>query len=240
MTVLRSQPLPGTRIDPRYPDSDGRFMGDTDFHHQAMNWLYEALQDHFAGQPVYVASNLIYYFQEGDPLSRRDPDVLVARGVGTHLRRSYRIWEEKVIPCTLFEIASRNTWRVDMGEKRELYARLKVKEYFVFDPEARYVKPVLQGFRTQRGKSVPMKPAADGSLLSKELGLRLVPEGTMLRLVNVGTDERVLTRLERAEREAARAAQIAEQAAMVRQRAEALQEEVDRLRALLGITKEKE
>src|SRR5947209_7200603 len=104
--------LPGTVPDPRYPDSDGRFMGETDFHNVAMVWLREALQDHFAGQAVYVASNLIWYFQEGDPRSRRDPDVLVARGVGSHRRRSFRIWEEKVTPCTLFEIASRRTWRV--------------------------------------------------------------------------------------------------------------------------------
>lgn len=220
MNILVSQDLPGTRIDPRYPDSDGRFMGDTDFHHLAMVWLREALQDHFAGQPVYVASNLIYYFKEGDPQSRRDPDVLVAKGVGAHLRRSYRIWEEKVIPCTLFEIASRNTWRVDVGEKRELYAGLRVKEYFIFDPEAKYIKPALQGFRTQRGKSVPMKPAADGSLVSKELGVRLMPEGTMLRLVDIRTGERVLTPSERAEQQEERAEQQAERVAQEKARAE--------------------
>ena len=40
---------------------------------------------------------------------------LVAKGVlGKHFRRSYRLWEEGVIPCTLFEIASEETWRVDL------------------------------------------------------------------------------------------------------------------------------
>jgi hypothetical protein len=199
MNRVTTAPLPGTVYDPRYPDQDGRFMGDTDFHSVALIWLREALEDHFADQPVYVASNLIYYFQEGDPTSRRDPDVLVSKGVGKHRRRSYRIWEEKVVPCTLFEIASKRTWRVDLNEKRELYASLGVKEYFVFDPEGCYVKPVLHGFRTVRGRSAAMKPAADGSLVSKQLGLRLVPEDAMLRLIDLRTDQPVLTRSERSQ-----------------------------------------
>ena len=45
-------PLPGTVPDPRYPDEDGRFMGDTDFHNVAMTDLKQALQDHFADEPV--------------------------------------------------------------------------------------------------------------------------------------------------------------------------------------------
>jgi hypothetical protein len=213
-------PLPGTVPDPRYPDEDGRFMGDTDFHNVAMTDLKQALQDHFADEPVYVASNLIYYFKEGDPTSRHDPDVLVARGVGKHRRRSYRIWEEKVVPCTLFEIASKRTWRVDINEKPELYASLGVREYFVFDPEGCCAKPVLRGFRTVRGRPVSMKPAADGSLVSKQLGLRLVPEGEVLRLIDLETGQPVPTRAERAEQE--------------RERAEALAAEVERLRALLA------
>src|SRR5437868_11146218 len=80
---------PGTAPDPMYPDSDGRFMGDTDFHAHAQIQLREGLQDFFADVPdVYVGSNLIYYYEQGNPRKRRDPDVLVARGVGKHLRRS--------------------------------------------------------------------------------------------------------------------------------------------------------
>ncbi len=227
MNLLPTPPLPGTVEDPRYPDSDGRFMGDTDFHSDALIWLRGALEQYFTGQNVYVACNLIYYYQEGDSGSRKDPDILVARGVGTHRRRSYRIWEEKVVPCTFFEIASRRTWRVDLGEKRRLYAELGIKEYFVFDPEDRYITPALQGFRPRKGQSVPMKPARDGSLLSRELGLRLVPEGAMLRLIDLRTGQRVLTPSEFAEQEQERAEQE-------RHRADELQAEVERLRALLA------
>jgi Uma2 family endonuclease len=223
MTDVAAPPLPGTQLDPRYPDSDGRFMGDTDFHNLAMILLREGLEDHFADvADVYVASNLILYYQHGDPTRRRDPDVLVAKGVGKHKRRSFRVWEEKTLPCTLFEIASRKTWRVDLNEKRQLYAALKIKEYFVFDPEARYFDPSLQGFRPAKGRSVALKPAADGSLISKELGLRLVPEGEMLRLIDVKSGQPILTRSERAAaaeaRNATLAAEVAELKARLRER----------------------
>ncbi len=217
MNDVATVPLPGTRIDPRYPDSDGRFTGDTDYHNIAMILLREGLEDHFAEVPdMYIASNLILYYREGDPASRRDPDVLAAKGVGKHRRRSFRVWEEKAVPCTLFEIASKKTWRADLHEKRQLYAALRVKEYFLFDPEGRYLDPPLQGFKLVKGKSVPMKPAKDGSLMSRELGLILVPEGEMLRLIDRKTGQPVLTRSERAA---------------------ALAQEVERLRTLLTADK---
>ncbi len=64
-----------------------------------------------------------------------------------------------------------------------------------------------------------MRPAADGSLISKQLGMRLVPEGEILRLIDLATGQPILTPTEQAERE--------------RQRAESLEAEVRRLQALL-------
>jgi Uma2 family endonuclease len=208
-----AKPLPGTVLDPLYPDEDGRPMGDTDYHSAALIWLRQALEDFFAPVlDVYIATNLILYYEHGNPKARRDPDVLVARGVvGKHMRRSFRVWEEGVLPCTLFEIISRKNWRVDMGEKRLLYARLSIEEYFVFDPEARYVDPPLQGFHSRKGRPVAMKPARDGSLKSRELGLRMIPEGGMLRLYDLKTGEPVLTREERAAELAAQVAALQEE-----------------------------
>jgi Uma2 family endonuclease len=204
------KPLPGTVEDPRYPDSDGRFMGETDFHNVAMIAVREALEDFFADRPdVYVASNIVMYYRHGDPKARKDPDVLFARGVvGKHKRRSFRVWEEKVVPQVLFEIASRRTWRNDLDDKRLLYASIGVREYFVFDPERRFVKPVLQGFRTLKGQSVPIKAKGDGSLTSRELGLALIPEGDLLRLIDRSTGQPVLTRSERAHQLAAEVEQL--------------------------------
>jgi Uma2 family endonuclease len=197
MSSVISRPLPGTVPDPRYPDSDGRFMGDTDFHNHAMREIVETLEDFYAPEPdVYIASNLIMYYEEGEPAKRKDPDVLLAKKVGKHKRRSFRVWEEKTFPSVLFEIASKKTWKNDVGEKRDLYTRINIKEYFIFDPEERYLDPPLQGFRTGHGKSIPMTPNADGSLTSKEMGLILFVDGSSLRFKDAATGEVLPTRWE--------------------------------------------
>ena len=168
---------------------------------------------------MYVASNLLLYYDQGNPSGRRDPDVLVAKGVGNHFRLSFRVWEENTVPRVLFEIASRSTWREDLGEKRTLYASLGVPEYFLFDPEGVCLDPRLQGFRLDGGAYIPMTPAVDGGLESVELGARLVPEGGMLRLIDARTGAAVPMRPERAEQER-------EQAERERRRADQLAAEV--------------
>jgi len=200
MTTRITTPLPGTVRDPLYPDSDGKLLGESGFHMIALMLLYEALEDFFASAAdVFVASDLFWYWEEGNPRASKAPDVMVARGVGKHVRYSFRGWEENARPGVLFEIASGRTWREDITDKVQLYAELGVREYFIFDPEGVYIEPPLQGFRLSRGLYVPLRAASDGSLISRELGLRLVKEGTMLRLRHARTGRRVLTRAERAE-----------------------------------------
>jgi len=41
-----------------------------------------------------------------------------------------------------------------------------------------------------------LRPESGGSLVSEQLGLRLVPEGTMLRLIDLATNQPILTRRE--------------------------------------------
>jgi hypothetical protein len=221
-------------------------MGDSDFHSAALVSLWQGLMDFFARvADVYVAMNLLFYWEQGNRRARRDPDILVAKGVGKHQRLSYRLWEEHVLPSVFFEVASRKTWRTDVGEKRQLYAELGIREYILFDPHGRFLDPPLQGFRLQRGVYVPLRPAADGSLTSRELGLRLVAEGQLLRLIDARTGRPVLTRAERAQqarekeeqerqqREQAQkeARRARRQAREAEKRAEALAAELERLRA---------
>ena len=86
------------------------------------------------------------------------------------------------------------------------------------------MKPPLRGFRLRGGKYQPLAAAEDGSLTSKELGLRLVAEGQMLRLINARTGEPVLTRPEGKE-------SLERQVEQERKRADALAAELARLRA---------
>jgi Uma2 family endonuclease len=217
MTRISASPLPGTVEDPLYPDGDGKPMAETPIHVDTIIWLRQALQDHFAGQTdVCLMANSFMYYERGDTKKRVAPDGLVAKGVGSHVRRSYRIWEEGVPPRALFEISSKGKWKKDLTTKRELYARLGVAEYFVFDPEAKYLDPPLQGFRVENCVSVPFPPEPDGSLISKELGLRLVAEGTMLRLIDLKTGKPIPTREERIRQE--------------KERGDALAAELERLR----------
>jgi Uma2 family endonuclease len=240
---ILTRPLPGTTRDPLYPDSDGKPMSETDFHSEAMVWLRDALRDYFtaAGRDdVYVGMNLLLYYEQGNPSGRRDPDVLVAKGVGNHKRLSFRVWEENTVPQVIFEISSPKTWRKDLGAKRALYERLGVAEYFLFDPQGVCLDPRLQGFRLEQGVYIPLTPSADGSLTSVELGLRITVEEAMLRLTDLQTGAVLLTRSERADEERDRAEEERRHAQQDRRRAdeehsraEELAAEVARLQALL-------
>jgi Uma2 family endonuclease len=252
--------LPELDEDLRYPSSDGLPMGETDWHIWALIQLREALEDFFAERPdIYVASDLFLYYEEGNPSACKAPDIMVVKGVAKRWRRTFRTWVENAVPSVIVEIASKETWEADLDDKRKLYERLGVLEYFVFDPENCYLDPCLRGFRRKGKRHVPLVAAADGGLLSKELGLRLLAEGPMVRLQDARTGQLVLTRpesKEEAQRQAALEKQSAEQekqraerekqraeqeqaekererqrAEQEKQRADVLQAELDRLRA---------
>jgi hypothetical protein len=141
-----SRALAETADDLLYPESDGQPMGETDWHVLALMLLRQALDDFFVTEDVYVGTDLFFYCVEGDPSACMAPDVMVVKGVGKHLRQTFKTWVEKAIPCALIELSSRDTWKRDLGERRLRYQQLGVTEYFVFDPEALYVKPPLRGF----------------------------------------------------------------------------------------------
>jgi Uma2 family endonuclease len=230
-----------------YPESDGKPMGETDWHIWALILLREGLVDFFADQAdVFIGSDMFLYYVEGDPSKNTAPDSMVVKGVARakEFRRTFKTWAEKAVPSAVFEIASEDTWRYDLGDKLLVYERLKVAEYYVFDPEALYVKPPLRGFRLRGGKYQPLKPAADGSLTSKELGLGLVAKEHLLRLIDARTGQPIPTRQERAElaeqraneakqladQEKQRADQEKQRADQEKQRADAVEAELTRLR----------
>jgi Uma2 family endonuclease len=137
-----------------YPESDGKPMGETDVHTDALIYLREAQRDYFREDPqVYVAGNMLLYYEEGNPAALVAPDVFVVHGVAKGERRTYRLWDEGQPPRVVFEITLRGTRLEDLGTKRAVYAMLGVQEYVLYDPLGEYLRPPLQGYRLQEGST---------------------------------------------------------------------------------------
>ena len=177
-----------------YPESDGKPMGETDVHIDALIYLREALRDYFRDDPqMYVAGNMFLYYEEGNPSACVAPDVFVVQGVAKGERRTYRLWEEGQPPVVVFEITSRGSRLEDLGTKRAVYAMLGVREYFLYDPLGEYLRPTLQGYRLQEGEYQRLSPGGEGEFTSQALGLELRLEDGRLRVFNPTTGERLLT-----------------------------------------------
>ena len=75
------------------------------------------------------------------------PDGYIVFGVDTDTiemyRRSYNIDEWGVVPAFVLEVASESTAGRDLGEKRALYARMGVQEYWRLDRHGFYGEPLV-------------------------------------------------------------------------------------------------
>ncbi|AWM41302.1 hypothetical protein GobsT_00730 [Gemmata obscuriglobus] len=97
--------------------------------------LVGELRELFAGQRVFVASELFWYPTEDDLATHRAPDVLIAFDRAPVFRDAYRQWEEDgLAPHVVFELRSPNDTRADMAAKQRFYDRYGVEEYYLLDP----------------------------------------------------------------------------------------------------------
>jgi Uma2 family endonuclease len=221
-----------------YPESDGKPMAETDVHRDWMWRILDILRQRYRGQQVYVASNLFVYYEEGDPSKSVAPDDFVVKDCDPSRRRTFQIWDEGgKVPDVAIEVTSRSTRRDDRSFKPQIYRQIGVKEYFLYDPTAEYLRPPLQGFRLEHGDYRRIKPDATGALRCEELDITLRLDGRDLVLSD-GTSGQVL--LTEAEAEAAgrrRAVAARKRAEEARKAAEAraadLEAELQRLRAEL-------
>jgi Uma2 family endonuclease len=197
-----------------YPESDGKPLAETQLTGAEMVRITETLQDHFADrQDIYVWMNMFVYFEEGNPRAVVAPDVFIAIGAPKEpFRRTWKVWEEGIPPTVVFEVTSNSTRHIDVGRKREIYERMGVAEYFLYDPHTEYLRPPLRGYRMTDGRHVPIEPDADGLLFSAALGLRLALRDARLVLINPATDTALPSREETARIQAARADAEAERA----------------------------
>lgn len=234
-----------------YPESDGKPMAESDLHRDLMFYLIHLLQRFFAQQQAYISGNLLIYYEEGNPLKAVAPDCFVAFGVASHKRRTYKIWEEGTSPAVVIEVSSRKTRREDLTTKKQLYAQLGVREYFIYDPTADYLQPPLVGFTlTDSGYQLmpplleevrPGKfrqiPGADtaSEFTSHVLGLRLaLSTNNDLLLYDLATGERLLTDEEARQAAEERIIHAEERAVDAEERAAQIAAENERLRAELA------
>lgn len=191
-----------------YPETDGKPMGETELHVQLITDLRFALREIFRDrEDIHVGSNLLLYYEEGNPRKFIAPDVFVARVRKTPPRRVYKIWEEGRAPSVVIEVSSRETWLADVQRKWQLYERLGVDEYFIFDPEYSYQEQPLLAYRLQDGQLVQLE-VTSGRVKSEELGLELVDTGETLRLFDTATNRFLMTQDEAMEEMARLRAEI--------------------------------
>jgi Uma2 family endonuclease len=213
--------VPASVRDIEYPESDGRPMGETDLHRDWMFRIIELMRERFRDQRVYVSGDLLLYFEEGNPKQYVVPDGFVVKDSDPGRRRVYKLWEEGRPPDVVFETTSRKTRKRDELEKPEIYQRIGVKEYFLYDPTSDYLKPPLQGYRLEADGYARLELDQTGALESRELGVLLRLEEGELVMLDAQSGERLQTRAEAEEaaREATDAALEAKDAALEAERA---------------------
>jgi len=171
-------------------------MAETDLHFDWMVTITQRLKRFFAGRRVYVSGNLLIYYQEGDPTKSVAPDTFVVKNCKPGRRRIFQIWKERRHPNFILETTSKSTRREDSGKKKQIYAHIEAAEYFLYDPLGEWLKPPLQGYRLVHGVYEPIQPDSQAGIVSQELGVRFVLEGSELAMFDAHTGERLLSQEE--------------------------------------------
>ena len=121
---------------PPLPDAeppDDLMLQNPDIHY-ALQILYDVVVGDRTD--VFIDTNSIVYYDPANRNRRVQPDVYIAFDVDADTirhRNGYVIWEVGKPPDFVLEVASESTADNDTGYKRDLYARLGVREYWRFD-----------------------------------------------------------------------------------------------------------
>ncbi len=138
---------------------------------------------------VVLEGDMFMYYEEGNPAASIAPDVFVVLEHDLGDRGVYKLWEEGKPPDFALEVISPSSEIRNALQKRALYARLGIGEYFLFQPDPRKRGRRLVGYRLWGGsyEEVPADP--EGALRSTALGVSLRVEGKNLRLRSLGSGQ---------------------------------------------------
>lgn len=202
--------------------------GEPSNHSELVRYLRNVLEWLFHEQTCAIYKNLNFY-QTSDPFEYpEEPDLAVIKGIA-HQRtaRHYGVGKDGPAPHVIFEIASDETWNIDLQEKPMRYAYMGVQEYFAYDPYEPLLpesgKRRLFGWQLdqERRRMKEIQPRSDGSLWSSNLESWLVPDEYLLRLYDNAGQLRLTH-----EEDAWRRADAAEQTLKAIQRAQVYAEKL--------------
>ncbi len=125
-------------IDPRDLPGELNQMPDAMFQRPNFTDALTILENYYKDDPtVFVDGNTVVCYNPDNLNDRVFPDCYVAFGVDAgaiFAQNGYLIWQVGKAPDFALEIASPSTARRDLTDKRDLYERIGVKEYWRFDP----------------------------------------------------------------------------------------------------------
>ena len=165
--------------DVYYPIDDDEPLAESEHQLFPLTYAYAALRSWFADEPTtWVGADMFLYYEEGVPSSVVAPDVfVVTRTHKRYLRNIFQTWVEGRVPEFVLEIMSRTSVDNDLVTKYELYERLGVREYWLYDPtEEGVLEPRLRGHVLVDGEYRRIEVLeVDGKLVgtSEVLGLEL-------------------------------------------------------------------
>ena len=205
-THPNTRPLPYAPTDTAdifYPESDGKPMAETDLHIEEIIRMRHILKAQYADKPdVYISGNIMMYYEEGNIHASVSPDILVSFGIGKKRRRTYKTWEEGKPPDFVMEFSSKGTYRDDLDNKVELYAKIGIPEYFLYDAERRYLPSDLMGYRLVDGSYVEILQEPDGGFFSEILNLTIHSQDESFGVFDPSTEKWLLSAEEKVEQEA--------------------------------------
>ena len=173
-----------------YPIDDDEPLAESEYQLFPLTYAHAALRSWFEDNPtVWVGADMFLYYEEGVPSSVVAPDVFVVTQTHKrHLRNIFQTWVEGRVPELVLEVMSRTSVRRDTVEKYELYERLGVREYWIYDPtEEGFLDPRLRGYALVQGEYRPIEMReVDGKYVgvSDVLGLEFHANAEWFRFFN--------------------------------------------------------
>ena len=164
-------------------EQESSLMGETTIHFNARSSATEVLRRYYSGkgQKVFIASDLHTLYPAENAFY---PDLLVVFDVEDHHRSCWNVHREEKGLDFILEIISKSSRRHDQVEKLNLYARLGIPEYFIYDPD----KYSLSGYKLQTEKDYAhyqfIEPNQTGNIFSSILGLDLTIDNYKLRFAS--------------------------------------------------------